>query len=210
MRRIINSDIKFPLANVKGLTENFTIRFYTTNEEFCLEYDQDNVYFEGVVPYLKLSWNDLKTIGEGVLNYILFTYKDDDDFDDNVYDQSYSRTTQYYIDSNLKIDDGDDAKTIMDMLDELNDKIDNEITRSTNVDDRQTGEISDLQDLTNELDERIGDLADELDERMGDMSDEIALVDNRVDDVQSDMDTMERVIAEALNDLNSRLLNLEQ
>lgn len=188
MRRIINSDIKFPLANVKGLTENFTIRFYTTNEEFCLEYDQDNVYFEGVVPYLKLSWKDLKTIGEGVLNYILFTYKDDDDFDDNVYDQSYTRTTQYYIDSNLKIDDGDDAKTIMDMLDELNDKIDN-----------VESSVEDLQDLTSELDERIGDL-----------SDEIALVDNRVDDVQSDMDSMERVIAESLNDLNSRLLNLEQ
>lgn len=188
MRRIINSDIKFPLANVKGLTENFTIRFYTTNEEFCLEYDQDNVYFEGVVPYLKLSWNDLKTIGEGVLNYILFTYKDDDDFDDNVYDQSYTRTTQYYIDSNLKIDDGDDARTIMDMLDELNDKI-----------DTVEGSVEDLQDLTNELDERVGNA-----------DDDIAELQSTVGTLSTKSDLMERVISEALNDLNSRLLTIEQ
>lgn len=150
MKRIgPRTDIKFKLSDFKGLTPNFKIRFFTTNQTFYVEKTQNDVTDD----YIKLNWSELQTIGKGVMNYTLFTYQTDEDFDDGVFDNSYSRTTDYYIMSSVDV--GDDGQT----------------TSMAEI-------LADLQERTTEI--------------------------------ERDTEEIDRVVSEALNDLNTRLVAIEQ
>ena len=97
MKRVYNgSDIKFSLSELRIFTDNFRIKFFTTNKDFYVQKTMEDVdWNEEDDSFIKLSWNELKTIGNGVLNYILYTYETDEDYEDGRYDHSYSRTTFY-------------------------------------------------------------------------------------------------------------------
>lgn len=134
MKRIYNnSDIQINLKTISGITDKFIIKFFTTNKEFFIRKTNENVYTVDDEKYIKLNWSELKTIGDGVLNYVLNNIKDDTDYDDGEYNNTISRTTNYYICSNFKVDPETD-KSISEIIAELTEKVDAEETARQNAD----------------------------------------------------------------------------
>ena len=134
MKRIYNnSDIQINLKTISGITDKFIIKFFTTNKEFFIRKTNENVYIVDDEKYIKLNWSELQTIGDGVLNYVLNNIKDDSDYDDGEYNNTISKTTNYYICSNFKVDPETD-KSISEIIAELTDKIDAEETARQNAD----------------------------------------------------------------------------
>ena len=189
MKRIYNnSDIQINLKTINGITDKFIIKFFTTNKEFFIRKTNENVYTVENEKYIKLNWSELQTIGDGVLNYVLNNIKDDSDYDDGEYNNTISKTTNYYICSNFKVDPETD-KSISEIIAELTEKVDAEITRSANKDSEHDNAISNLND----------DLEIEADARG---AADLALQSN-ITTLQTDLDDKEFVISTALNDLNS-------
>lgn len=146
MKRIYNnSDIQINLKTINGITDKFIIKFFTTNKEFFIRKTNENVYTVDDEKYIKLNWSELQTIGDGVLNYVLNNIKDDTDYDDGEYNNTISKTTNYYICSNFKVDPETD-KSISEIIAELTEKVDAEITRSANKDSEHDNAISNLND----------------------------------------------------------------
>ena len=189
MKRIYNnSDIQIKLKSISGITDKFIIKFFTTNKEFFIRKTNENVYTVDDEKYIKLNWSELQTIGDGVLNYVLNNIKDDSDYDDGEYNNTISKTTNYYICSNFKVDPETD-KSISEIIAELTEKVDAEITRSANKDGEHDNAITNLNnDLEIEADARgAADLA----------------LQANITTLQTDLDDKEFVISTALNDLNS-------
>ena len=92
-----NSDIKFNIDAEKLIGDKFIIKFFTTNKNLSITLNSDDVIFEEETRFLKLNWFALSTIGDGVLNYICNNLDDDQDFDDDIYNDTFSKTTDYYI-----------------------------------------------------------------------------------------------------------------
>lgn len=196
MKRIYNnSDIQINLKTINGITDKFIIKFFTTNKEFFIRKTNENVYTVDDEKYIKLNWSELQTIGDGVLNYVLNNIKDDTDYDDGEYNNTISKTTNYYICSNFKVDPETD-KSISEIIAELTEKVDAEITRSTNKDGEHDNAISNLNnDLEFEADARgAADLA----------------LQANITTLQTDLDDKEFVISTALNDLNSNKAEKEE
>lgn len=134
MKRIYNnSDIQINLKTISGITDKFIIKFFTTNKEFFIRKTNENVYTVENEKYIKLNWSELQTIGDGVLNYVLNNIKDDSDYDDGEYNNTISKTTNYYICSNFKVDPETD-KSISEIIAELTEKVDAEETARQNAD----------------------------------------------------------------------------
>lgn len=146
MKRIYNnSDIQINLKSINGISDKFVIKFFTTNKEFFIRKTNANVYTVDNEKYIKLNWSELQTIGDGVLNYVYNNIKDDSDYDDGEYNNTISKTTNYYICSNFKVDSETD-KSISEIITELSDEFDREKTRSTNKDTEHDTAISELND----------------------------------------------------------------
>lgn len=196
MKRIYNnSDIQINLKTINGITDKFIIKFFTTNKEFFIRKTNENVYTVENEKYIKLNWSELQTIGDGVLNYVLNNIKDDTDYDDGEYNNTISKTTNYYICSNFKVDPETD-KSISEIIAELTEKVDAEITRSTNKDGEHDTLISNLNnDLEIEADARgAADLA----------------LQANITTLQTDLNDKEFVISAALNDLKSNKAEKEE
>lgn len=146
MKRIYkNSDIKINLKTISGLGERFIIKFYTVNKNYFIKKTDEDVIVSEGEKYLKLNWNELETIGDGVLNYVVNNIADDSDYDDGIYNNTFSKTTNYYINSNLSVEQEGDT-SISEPIADLSNKLDEEITRSTNKDTEHDTAISDLND----------------------------------------------------------------
>lgn len=196
MKRIYNnSDIQINLKTINGITDKFIIKFFTTNKEFFIRKTNENVYTVDDEKYIKLNWSELQTIGDGVLNYVLNNIKDDSDYDDGEYNNTISKTTNYYICSNFKVDPETD-KSISEIIAELTEKVDAEITRSTNKDGEHDNAISNLND----------DLEIEADARG---AADLALQAN-ITTLQTDLNDKEFVVSAALNDLKSNKAEKEE
>ena len=97
----IYGDLKFNVSDIKNIGEKFIIKLYTTAKSVAIEKtDMDIV--DGVI---KLNWSELATIGRGVLQYELNNITEDADYDDGIYDSTYTGTTEYYIMSDISIDE---------------------------------------------------------------------------------------------------------
>ena len=127
MKRVNNSDVNIKLnPKILDIT-NFTVKFFTVNAEtFYITKTQDDVTAveqdNKVVYYIKLYWSELLTLGEGVLQYHIIGST-----------KHLERTTEYYINSNVKVDD-ESEKDYNEVIAELGAKIDSEIQRSTSAD----------------------------------------------------------------------------
>lgn len=152
MKRINNSDVNI-LLNPKYINiDNFNITFFTVNPELfyirknqndvvsvereASEDDYDVIRSGGTTVtdyYIKLDWNELVTLGKGILQYLVTNNILDTDRADNYYNKLFERTTEYYINSNVIVDE-ESAKSINEVIGELGIKIDGEITRSTSAD----------------------------------------------------------------------------
>ena len=180
MKRIY-ADLKINISDIKNIGEKFIIKLYTTSKSVDIEKtDMDIV--DGVI---KLNWSELATIGRGVLQYELNNITEDADYDDGIYDSTYTGTTEYYIMSDISIDEDDEdtpiTEVIADMKNDINsldtakqDKLTagENITIENNVISATfKGEDIDLSNYYN----------------------------------KSEIDNMEQVVAASLNDLNTRL-----
>lgn len=132
MKRITtNDDIRFPIRVVKGLDSDiFTIQFYTTSKAVCLTKTNADVE-DGII---HLEWTELYPLGTGVMNYTVLIPEADGSYSDDTFNRSISGTTIFYIVSNIIVPDGDDAQNLIDLVAELDTKLDAEIARSTGKD----------------------------------------------------------------------------
>jgi hypothetical protein len=94
-----NSDIKFDINTIKNIGDYFAIKFYTVNPSFCVSKTDQDITDEH---FIKLNWSELEPLGQGVLQYIVNKSRQDEDFDDQTFDSSFSRTTNYFICSDIE------------------------------------------------------------------------------------------------------------
>lgn len=78
------------------------VLFYTTNQFFGTAFTE--VDDEG---YMELSWDNLKQMGKGVLQYIVNNPENADD---------YTVTTDYYIDTNITVDDNITIEEVVEVV----------------------------------------------------------------------------------------------
>lgn len=127
MRRVTQGgDINFNVADVKGLGANYAFRFYTTDScKYIVKVDGDAV--EGII---RLEWEELKTLGDGVLNYCCENLEPDEEYSDATFNRTFGGTTQWYIVTSCSGGGGGSSEEIS----ELSDRLDAEIDRSSGED----------------------------------------------------------------------------
>ena len=178
-----NSDIKFCVSDDAKIQDKFIIRFYTVDKTKAIIRTADNVIIENGKRYIKLNWTTLKYLENGILNYEVNNLDSDADYDDGVYNSTFTRTTYYYIytDSN-GIEDGDSELTlkINDISDRLNeeiarakasekansDKIDNEANNRGSADNAITASLNTETSERKEADSTLTAITTNLDTRL--------------------------------------------
>ena len=127
MKRVTQGgDINFNVTDVKGLGENYAFRFYTTDSNrYIVKVDGDAD--EGII---RLEWDELKTLGDGVLCYYADNLEQDEEYSDGTFNRTFGGTTQWYIVS------GNSGGGSSEEISELSDRLDAEIQRSTQEDTR--------------------------------------------------------------------------
>lgn len=158
-----NTDIKFCVSDDAKIQDKFIIRFYTVDKSKAIVRTADDVIVENGKRYIKLNWSTLKYLENGILNYEVNNLDSDADYDDGVYNSTFTRTTYYYIytDSN-----------VIDAVEEIEQKVDQIIIDLTN-------EKNDREDGDSELTLKINDLIDRINE---DGDSELALIINNLSD----------------------------
>ena len=143
-----NADIKFCVSDDAKIQDKFIIRFYTVDKTKAIIRTADNVIIENGKRYIKLNWTTLKYLENGILNYEVNNLDSDADYNDGVYNSTFTRTTYYYLytDSN-SINAVEEIEQRVDqiILDLTNEKNDRE-----NGDSELTLKINDLSDRLNE------------------------------------------------------------
>lgn len=124
-----NSDIKFCVSDDAKIQDKFIIRFYTVDKSKAIIRTADDIIVENGKRYIKLNWSTLKYLETGILNYEVNNLDSDADYDDGVYNSTFTRTTYYYLytDSNV-IEDGDSELTLK--INDLSDRLNEEIARA--------------------------------------------------------------------------------
>lgn len=195
-----NTDIKFCVSDDAKIQDKFIIRFYTVDKTKAIIRTADNVIVENGKRYIKLNWTALKYLDNGILNYEVNNLDSDADYNDGVYNSTFTRTTYYYIytDSN-----------VIDAVEEIEQRVDQiilDITKEKN--DRENGD--------SELTLKINDLIDSINEN-GDS--ELALIINRLNEEIARAKASEKTNSDNIdNEANNResadnaitaLLNIE-
>ena len=216
MKRVDNSDVNIKLDSRIVYLSNFNAKFYTVNaENFFIRKTQDNVISAETEDndteyYIKLDWNELVTLGEGVLQYKIVNNVPDSDRADLYFNKNLERTTEYYINSNVTVDP-ESEQSYAEIIAELGVKIDTEIARSTSADTvhdeaiqdevitRQQN-VSDLTDLisanTSGITQNrsdIGDLSTELSNEITNRQNADAAISGAVDTVLANYYTKNQV-----------------
>lgn len=147
-------DIKFPVNSVAGLGQKYKIYFYTKRPDVNVSKTDLDVV-EGEQPYIPLPWSDLAMIGEGVMNLTVNNMTPDMSYDDGVYDNTFTRTTNYYI-----VNEGGDVPgSLEERVDALETGLAEEIERSVTFDDNMTMLFNTLSDDL-EQEEAVREAAD--------------------------------------------------
>lgn len=195
-----NTDIKFCVSDDAKIQDKFIIRFYTVDKTKAIIRTADNVIVENGKRYIKLNWTALKYLDNGILNYEVNNLDSDADYNDGVYNSTFTRTTYYYIytDSN-----------VIDAVEEIEQKVDQiiiDLTKEKN--DRENGD--------SELTLKINDLIDRINE---DGDSELALIINRLNEEIARAKASEKTNSDNIdNEANNResadnaitaLLNIE-
>lgn len=126
------ADVKFYVDGDNRIANKFIIKFYTTDKEKAIIRTADDVILFDNKRYIKINWKSLKLLDSGILNYEVNNLADDHDYDDGVFNETYSKTTHYYIfnDTNSV----DEIENINNKIDEivvdLSEKINNESIRA--------------------------------------------------------------------------------
>ena len=141
-----NTDIKFCVSDDAKIQDKFIIRFYTVDKTKAIIRTADNVIVENGKRYIKLNWTALKYLDNGILNYEVNNLDSDADYNDGVYNSTFTRTTYYYIYTDSNVNDA---------VEEIEQKVDQiiiDLTKEKN--DREDGD-SELALIINRLNEEI-------------------------------------------------------
>lgn len=213
MKRIY-ADLKINISDIKNIGEKFIIKFYTTSKSLFIEKtDMDIV--DGVI---KLNWSELATIGRGVLQYELNNITEDADYDDGIYDSTYTGTTEYYIMSDISIDEDDEDTPITEVIADIKNDINSldtakqdKLTAGENITIENNvisatfeGEDIDLSNYYNKSE--IDNMEQVVASSINDLNSRINVKPDASDIYsKSEIEQMEQVVAASLNDLNTRL-----
>lgn len=136
-----NDDISFNVDEIHGKGDRYNITFYTVNNTVnIVKHDTD--VNDGIIV---LNGSELMTLGEGVLNLRVDNIAPNAGYNDGIYNTSFTKTTKYYIQSGVIVPDGTDTETVMDVVANMVQLINNEVQRSTGQDNTHTTDIADLQ-----------------------------------------------------------------
>ena len=122
----VYGDLQFSVQDIKNLGERFVINFYTTAKSHAIRKTDADIV-DGVI---KLNSSELENIGRGVLQYELNNITADADYDDGSYDSTYTATTNYFIISDIVIEE-DDVILITKVTEDLINLIERDITSLT-------------------------------------------------------------------------------
>lgn len=213
MKRIY-ADLKINISDIKNIGEKFIIKFYTTSKSLFIEKtDMDIV--DGVI---KLNWSELATIGRGVLQYELNNITEDADYDDGIYDSTYTGTTEYYIMSDISIDEDEENTQITEVIAVIKNDINSldtakqdKLTAGENITIENNvisatfdGEDIDLSNYYNKTE--IDNMEQVVAASINDLNSMINAKPDASDIYsKSEIEQMEQVVAASLNDLNTRL-----
>ena len=183
-----NTDIKFCVSDDAKIQDKFIIRFYTVDKTKAIIRTADNVIVENGKRYIKLNWTALKYLDNGILNYEVNNLDSDADYNDGVYNSTFTRTTYYYIYTDSNVNDA---------VEEIEQKVDQiiiDLTKEKN--DRENGD--------SELTLRINDLIDRINE---DGDSELALIINRLNEEIARAKASEKTNSDNIdNEANNREL----
>lgn len=180
MKRIY-ADLKINVSDIKNIGEKFIIKFYTTSKSVAIK-KTDLDIVDGVI---KLNWSELATIGRGVLQYELDNITEDADYDDGIYDSTYTGTTEYYIMSDISIDEDDEDTPITEVIADMKNDI-------NSLDTAKQDKLTAGENIT--IENNV--ISATFDGEDIDLSNYYN---------KSEIDNMEQVVAASLNDLNTRL-----
>ena len=213
-----NSDIKFCVDEDPKIQDKFIIKFYTIDKSKAITRTADDVITVNDKRYIKLNWSTIKLLDNGILNYEVNNLDSDADYDDGVYNSTFTRTTYYYLCT--------DSDGLVDAIEEIElrvDQITTDITAANTA--RENGDAQLAEKLKNTSDSitatvnGLGNRIDGLnntvlsyDSRIHDNEDNITVIQNRMSTVETKSTNNENSINTMSTDyaaLVSRLEKLE-
>lgn len=153
------SSIKLTIPNYE---QGGTITFYTVNPSFGTTYNGLNENNEVI-----LVWSDLENLGRGVLQYKL---------NNPLIGTDYTRTTDYFIDSDLIVEDTETLGNVSDRIEntvsgKLTEKIDAGIEKVTRSAQEKLGTVdSALEDVNTKVTQKLGTVDTRLTEIQEDLT----------------------------------------
>lgn len=210
----IYADLKINISDIKNIGEKFIIKFYTTSKSVAIVKTDMDI----VDDVIKLNWSELATIGRGVLQYELNNITEDADYDDGIYDSTYTGTTEYYIMSDISIDEDDEDTPITEVIADIKNDINSlesskqdKLTAGENITIENNvisatfeGEDIDLSNYYNKSE--IDNMEQVVASSINDLNSRINAKPDASDVyTKSEIEQMEQVVAASLNDLNTRL-----
>ena len=126
-----NTDINFSVDDAK-IAEKFILRFFTTDRTKAIVRTSENVVTEADgKKYIKLPWSTLRLLNNGMLNYEVQNLTVDTDYNDGVFDSTFTAMSKYYIYSD--VNDTDTAEVLNEKLDLLTDSKQDKLTAGENI-----------------------------------------------------------------------------
>lgn len=217
MKRVCNNgDIDFNIDKVRGIAPHFVIKFFTTNINFFIQKDEDDVYMINGARYIKLNWSELSSIGDGVMNYLVNNKITDDNFDDNVYNNTLSRTSEYYIKSNVAVSE-EEAISYADLIAAVQGQLS---TIQADIDSERVARTDDVRAINSYISQVANNLATEttartnndnsLHTRIDALSVNYTGLTTSLSDLADKVSENEEVAARAINDLNNTISENEE
>lgn len=176
-----NCDIKFNLSEFKELTPQFLIKFYTVNPLYSTDKRETDVV-DGVI---RLDWLELEAMGVGVLQYTVFTAIDDAHFGDGEFNTSYTKSTDYYIDSDIVVDEDDDSTHIAEVVADLEINLNAEILRATTADTSLQSQIDSITTNFNAFADEINPIVEQLEKDVRGIKQRLTTDESNISSLQS-------------------------
>ena len=191
-------DCRVDLRQFKTLIDEYEVikvKFFTTAINVnCIKTKDEIDEYE-----VRLVWDELRQLGKGVLQFILYYANDDSAFEDETYDQTDIKTTDFYIVSDITVEDNTAtdvdvvlAEELAGDINEINGKIDNFYTKDETytkeeVNDLITGSggfIPDLYYDKDDIDEIVSGINESIDNIDIDVADVVKTVGQDLTKVQ--------------------------
>ena len=196
-----NSDIKFCVDEDSKIQDKFIIKFYTIDKAKGITRTADDVITVNDKRYIKLNWSTIKLLDNGMLNYEVNNLDSDADYDDGVYNSTFTRTTYYYLCT--------DSDGLADAIEEIELRVDqittditglksNNATITTQMGDLQTRmPVVETKSTSNE--ENITDLQN----RMSSVETKSTSNEENITDLQNRMSSVETKSTSNENSINT-------